>query len=70
MTTKVRVSWAIWILGAKCEMHLKVKRASPLMLSCLPDLLDSELSKWKATWCVHVLAEAQLSSDDDTLFDL
>lgn len=48
----------------QAKMNLLVERASPSMLPCLADQLDSEFSHWKALWRHHLKQKPQTDYAD------
>lgn len=51
------------------RLRAMVKKASSPMLSCLLELMDSELNKWRSTWQNHLEEEERTVSVDDSLLD-
>ncbi|KAH7020561.1 hypothetical protein EDB80DRAFT_703175 [Ilyonectria destructans] len=53
----------------QARLRVMVQKASPAMLPCLLELMDSELSRWKFSWQNHLQGEGRIHSDDDPSLD-
>jgi hypothetical protein len=51
------------------RMSSMVRKASPEILPCLLDYMDSELNRWKSTWQMHLTGEDRLRPTDDPILD-
>lgn len=51
------------------RLRALVEKASSAMLPCLLELMDAELSRWKATWQDHLEGEGRVQPRDDPSLD-
>lgn len=67
-----------WDLVACCSADLRqrqyklrvmIEKSSSTMLPCLLELMDSELSRWRAMWQSHLEGEGRLHASDDPLLN-
>lgn len=51
------------------KLRTLVQKASPVMLPCLIELMDAELSAWRSKWKSHLSGEGRTHSNDDPSLD-
>ncbi|KAM5341627.1 hypothetical protein ACJ41O_014658 [Fusarium nematophilum] len=51
------------------KLRVMVQKASSIILSCLLELMDSELNRWKSLWRNHFEEEDRLHPNDDPSLD-
>lgn len=53
----------------QARLSAMVQRASPSMLPCLLELMDSELGRWKSLWKNHLLGQGRINPLEDQTLD-
>ncbi|KAF4468999.1 hypothetical protein FALBO_4110 [Fusarium albosuccineum] len=51
------------------KLRVMVQKASPVILPCLLELMDSELNRWRSTWQNHLEGEGRLHPNHDPSLD-